>query len=40
MLLVSGVNIFYKQYEQNNVNDNIIIDTPDTSYINDEIALK
>ena len=40
ILLVSGVNILYKWYQHNNMEDDIVIGTTETGYANDDIALE
>lgn len=40
ILLISRVNILYKWYQYNNLDDNIVIDIMETGYANNNIALE
>lgn len=40
MLLVSRVNILYKQYQYNDLGSNIIINIIETGYVNDDTVLE
>lgn len=40
MLLISGINIFHKQWQYNDLDKDIVTSTTKTGYVNDNITLK